>query len=215
MKKFAVYFLWFLSIFVSIIWSYENPEKIENLKDYFKKNQNPEIKVVGESSEKFTANAFDIYLTKIIDFKEKTAFLTYPINERKFNKDNLKIYTQKGYLIKNFEQKKLSLPSYFTLQRNGGVKTIISIKNHSIGLISAQENECYFASLVLLNNGKELTRTKCLPEEGKNHDFNGLGSSNIHLNEFIFFTLGTPEMHAGKNSKLAQKKDHYLVKYFV
>lgn len=207
MKKFAVYFLWFLSIVISIIWSYENPEKIESLKDFFKKNQSPEIEIVEETFEKFTANAFDISLTKIIDLNEKTAFLTYPINQGKFNKDNLKIYTQNGYLIENFEQKKLSLPSYFTLQRNGGIKTIISIENHSIGLISAQENECYFASLVLLNNGREILRTKCLPEEGKNNDFNGLGSSNIHLNEYIFFSLGTPEKHVSKNSLLAQKDD--------
>ena len=207
MKKFIILFLWFLSLVASVIWSYENPEKVERLKDYFKKKKNPEIKIVEESFEKFTANAFDVDLTKIIDLKEKTAFLIYPIDKREFNINNLKIYTQNGYLIENFEQKKLLLPSYFTLQRNGGVKTIISIENHSIALISAQKKECYFASLILLTNGKELLRTKCLPEEGKNNDFNGIGSSNIHLNEFIYFTLGTPEKHVSKNSTLAQKDD--------
>ena len=38
----------------------------------------------------------------------------------------------------------------------------------------------------------------------KNNDFNGLGSSNIHLNNKILFSLGTPEKHASKNSSLAQ-----------
>ena len=38
--------------------------------------------------------------------KEKTAFLIYPIDKREFNKNNLKIYTQNGYLIENFKQKK-------------------------------------------------------------------------------------------------------------
>ena len=207
MNKYTVFFLWFLSIIGSIIWSYENPEKVEILKDFFKKKQHPKIEIANDTSEKFTANAYDVNLIKIIDLKEKTAFLTYPINERIFNKDNLKIYTQNGYLLENFEQKRLSLPSYFTLQRNGGVKTIISIENHSIALISGYENECYFASLILLTNGKELLRTKCLPEEGKNNDFNGIGSSNIHLNEFIFFSLGTPEKHVSKNSILAQNDD--------
>ena len=207
MKKFIILFLWFLSLVASVIWSYENPEKVERLKDYFKKKKNPEIKIAEESFEKFTANAFDVDLTKIIDMKEKTAFLIYPIDKREFNINNLKIYTQNGYLIENFKQKKLFLPSNFTLQRNGGVKTIISIENHSIALISAQEKECYFASLILLTNGKELLRTKCLPEEGKNNDFNGIGSSNIHLNEFIYFSLGTPEKHVSKNSTLAQKDD--------
>ena len=65
-----------------------------------------------ETPEKFTANAFDVDLTKIIDLKEKTAFLIYPSDTREFKKNNLKIYTQNGYLIENFEQKKLFLPSY-------------------------------------------------------------------------------------------------------
>ena len=48
-------------------------------------------------------------------------------------------------------------------------------------------------------------KTECLPEEPKNNYFNGFGSSNIHLNEYIYFTLGTPEKHVSKNSLLAQK----------
>ena len=43
-----------------------------------------------------------------------------------------------------------------------------------------------FAALILLENGNELMRTKCLPEEPKNNDFNGLGSSNIHLDDFLY-----------------------------
>ena len=207
MNKLIITLFWFLSVIGSIIWSYENPEKIESLKDYFKKNQNPEINIAEETSEKFIANAFDVEVTKIIELEEKTAFLIYPDEERKFNKNKIKIYTQNGYLIEKFKQERLSLPGYFTLQRNGGIKTIISIENYTIALISAQESECYFASLVLLEMGKELFRTECLPEKGKNNDFNGIGSSNIHLNEFIFFSLGTPEKHVSKNSILAQNDD--------
>ena len=56
----------------------------------------------------------------------------------------------------------------------------------------------------MLKNGKELLRTKCLPEKPKNNDFNGLGSSNVHFEDKILFSLGTPEKHASKNSLLAQ-----------
>ena len=35
--------LWIVTIIVSIIWSYENPEKIEKLKSYFEKSIEPEI----------------------------------------------------------------------------------------------------------------------------------------------------------------------------
>ena len=58
-------------------------------------------------------------------------------------------------------------------------------------------------------DGKELLRTKCLHEKPKNNDFNGLGSSNIHLHDFIYLTLGTPEKHMSKNSLLAQNDDYF------
>ena len=73
-----------------------------------------------------------------------------------------------------------------------------------IALISSNEKECFFASLFLINDQKELFRSNCLPEVAKNNDFNGLGSSNVHFGNKILFSLGTPEKHASKNSMLAQ-----------
>ena len=207
MKKITLLIIWLLSIIISIVWSYENPEKIERLKFYFKKNQKPDVNNTTTNYKNFTANAFDLEIKKVISFDQKPAFIIYPIEDKIFKKEKLKIFTQNGYLIENLNSKKLILPSYFTLQRNGGVKTIISYQDYRIALISGRENECFFGSLVLTNNGQELARTKCLPEKGKNNDFNGLGSSNIHLNESIFFTLGTPEKHLSKNSLLAQDSE--------
>ena len=56
----------------------------------------------------------------------------------------------------------------------------------------------------MLENNQELFKSKCLPEVPKNNDFNGLGSSNVHFQNSILFSLGTPEKHASKNSLLAQ-----------
>ena len=212
MKKIIFAIFWLLSILISVIWSYENPEKIEILKNNFKKNKSPQIKNVDTKKLEFTANSFEVNLEKIIDFKEKTAFIIYPKNEIKFNKEKLKIFSQNGYFIENFKQKKLNLPEYFTLQRNGGVKTIISVEDKKIALISGKENSCFFAALINLFDGKELLRTKCLPEKPKNNDFNGLGSSNIHLDDFIYLSLGTPEKHMSKNSLLAQNDDYLFGK---
>jgi len=212
MKKIIFAIFWILSIFISVIWSYENPEKIEILKNTFKKNKSPQIKNVDTKKLEFTANSFEVNLEKIINFKEKTAFIIYPKEEIKFNKEKLKIFSQNGYIIENFKQKKLNLPKYFTLQRNGGVKTIISVEDKKIALISGKEKNCFFAALVNLFDGKELLRTKCLPEKPKNNDFNGLGSSNIHLDDFIYLTLGTPEKHMSKNSLLAQNDDYLFGK---
>ena len=207
MKRLTILILWVFSILVSIVWSFENPEKIEKIKDYFKKNRSPNLIKVDNNSVNYQGNAFDVNIKKIIELKEKTAFLIYPKKSMKFDEKKLKIFTQNGFVFENLNQKKLKLPKYFTLQRNGGIKTIISYENENVALISGEENGCYFAALISLNNTKELFKTECLPEKSKNHDFNGLGSSNIHLDRFIYFTLGTPEKHVSKNSTLAQNQN--------
>ena len=100
----------------------------------------------------------------------------------------MKIYTQDGHLLKNSESEKLNLPDTFTIERNGGVKTIFIYNDNKFALISSSKNKCFYASIVLLNNGKELFKTKCLPDE--DIDFNVLGSSNIHYNNNMRLNVG-------------------------
>ena len=212
MKKIFIVFFWLISILIAIVWTYENPEKIESYKDNIKKNEKPKIKSLESDQVFYTANSFELSSKKIIDLKEKVAFIIYPEEQNKFDKSKLKTYTQSGFVIENFKQKKLNLPKFFTLQRNGGIKTIISINENNFALISGKEKNCFFASIVFLKDSKELLRTKCLPEKPKNNDFNGLGSSNIHLDDFIYFTLGTPEKNISKNSQLAQNDNYFFGK---
>ena len=196
--------LWFLSILITVLWTFENPDKIEKIKNQFKKKQIAEVKVSESAAQKFSANSFTLEVKKVLELEDKTAFVIYNEFNDNFDKKKIEIYTQSGTLIKNLQSKKINLPKYFTLQRNGGVKTIISINEKKIALISSSEKDCFFASLFLINDQKELFRSNCLPEVAKNNDFNGLGSSNVHLEDKILFTLGTPEKHASKNSLLAQ-----------
>ena len=203
-KRILIFLLWFFSIVFTIIWTYENPEKIEKIKSSFKKEQALKVNISDENSIKIIANSFEINIKKVLDFKDKTAFVAYNNSTGNFDIKKLEIYTQSGNLIKNLKSKKLNLPGYFTLQRNGGIKTIISLDDEKIALISSNEKNCFFASLVLIKNQKELFRSNCLPEIAKNNDFNGLGSSNVHFEDKILFSLGTPEKHASKNSLLAQ-----------
>ena len=58
-----------------------------------------------------------------------------------------------------------------------------------------------------MENGKEIFKTKCLPGIKKNTDFNGLGSSNTHLNNKIYLSIGTPEQSSQKIAILAQDKN--------
>jgi len=205
MKKLFIFVLWFVTIIYTAIWTFENPEKIEKIKSQFKKNKKIETKNVTTESKKISANSFVINLTQVIENTNKTAFVIYPKNIKKFDPLNLTIFTQTGFEIKKNKPKKLNLPNYFTLQRNGGVKTIFYLEENAFALISSSEGKCFFASIVSLENGKEIFRSKCLPEESSNNDFNGLGSSNVHLEESILISLGTPEKHLSKNSLLAQK----------
>ena len=205
MKKYIFLFLWFVTIIYTAIWTFENPEKIEKIKGEFKKNKKVETKVVSSNSKNIWANSFTVKLSQILDINSKTAFVTYPSNIKKFDPLNLTIFTQTGMKIQRKESKKINLPNYFTLQRNGGVKTIFYLDKKTFALISGSKGKCFFASIIFLESGEEIFRSKCLPEKPSNNDFNGLGSSNVHFDESILITLGTPEKHLSKNSLLAQE----------
>ena len=204
-KKFIIIIIfWLLTLLSTAIWTFENPEKIEKVKSFFKKKQEVNLGSVEAGVQKFLANSFTVEAKEILRLNDKTAFVIYNELNDVFDEKKIEIYTQSGTLIKNLKSKKIKLPNHFTMQRNGGIKTIISFNKKKIALISSSEKNCFFASLYLIDDQKELFRTNCLPEKAKNNDFNGLGSSNVHLKDKILFSLGTPEKHASKNSLLAQ-----------
>ena len=150
LRNILIILLWLISILSTIVWTFENPEKVEKIKSFFKKEQLADVSVVDEESTIIQANSFNLEVKKILSIEGKTAFV---INqEDNFDIKNLEIFTQTGNLIKNLKPKKLDLPEYFTLQRNGGIKTIISFEGKRIALISSNEKDCFFASLILIEN---------------------------------------------------------------
>ena len=207
MKFFFIFFLWLVTIIYTAIWTFENPERIEKFKDAFKKNQKAEIKAISGESKNVVANAFTLKLTQVLENNSKTAFVTYPKNIQIFDPFNLTIFTYTGEKINKNKSEKINLPDHFTLIRNGGVKTIFYLDEKAFALISSNEKKCFFASIIFLERGEEIFRSKCLPEDPSNNDFNGLGSSTVHLNDSILLALGTPEKHISKNSLLAQENN--------
>ena len=139
---FSLIFIWLITIIVSIIWTFENPEKIEKIKSNFKKNKKIEVSKVDKNFKNVIANSFTVEYSQVLKLEDKTAFVIHPKNIKNFDISKLKIYTQRGFVINDLELKKLNLPEYFTLQRNGGVKTIISLNNEKIALISGNEKNC-------------------------------------------------------------------------
>ena len=202
MKKILLPILWLLSIIIVIVYVYENPERFDFIKYKLKKYIPSEVKIKESPNQIVKANSFSVEFTKTISLSHRTAFIVHDKNILNFNKNNLEIYTQNGYLIKNSKTNKLNLTEFFTTVKNGGVKTIFIHNDNKFALVSSQKEECFYASIILLNNAQEVFKTKCLPDQ--KIDYNGLGSSNIHHEDKIFLTIGAPEMASHEIAKLAQ-----------
>ena len=219
MKNFLLIFLWISSLIIAGLYTYENPEKIEVSKNYLRgtvlysylkkdKIKSNQVKVEEGSIQTVTANSFLVEFSKIISISGRTAFISYEDNNSNFDIESLKIYTQDGRLTKNFFTENLDIPNSFTLDNNGGVKTIFKHKKNEFALVSSLSGECYYASIILLNEGKEIFKTECLPSNVI--DFNGLGSSNIHYENKIFLSIGAPESVSSKIRLLAQDNTSIL-----
>ena len=139
MKKFLFILIWFFSLIIVSLYTYEHPESIERIKHYIILNKEPDVKLEKGDIQKVLANSFSVEFSKVISLSEKTAFIVHDEKILKFNKNDLKIYTQNGYLIKNLKSEKLNLPNVFTTQRNGGIKTIFIYNNNEFALISSSK----------------------------------------------------------------------------
>tara|TARA_B100000029_G_scaffold501269_1_gene574334 strand:+ start:821 stop:2068 length:1248 start_codon:yes stop_codon:yes gene_type:complete len=210
MKKFLAVLFWFFSLIIAIIYTYENPEKFDVIKNHFKKYTTSKIKVEKGPTQIVKSNSFYVKFSKIISLNAKTAFIVHEAKNSTFNENNLVIYTQNGYVIKNSKSEKLNLPDFFTIEKNGGIKTIFIHEENEFALISSLKEKCFYASIILLNNSKEVFKTKCLPDE--KIDYNGLGSSNIHYNNKIIMSIGAPEQISHKIAQLAQKDKSFFGK---
>ena len=203
-KNFLFFLIWVVSVTISILYTYEHPETIDYIKNKIKNVKNPEF-IEKEDYLISVGNSFILEFSKEISTEKKTSFVLYDEKKKDFKKDILEIYFQNGYLFKNGKLEKLNLPENFTEDRNGGLKSIFIYKKNKFGLISSLEGDCYYASLVYLSNAKEIFKTACL--DNKKIDFNGLGSSHIHLNDKILLSIGTPEQASPIIRKLAQDKE--------
>ena len=202
MKKILFILSWLISLIIISVYVSENPERIEIIKSYFVKDKTPTLKTQEGDIQRSPGNSFIVEFSKVISLSEKTAFILHDDNALDFDEASLKIYTQNGYVMSNLKTQKLNLPKAFTTAKNGGVKTIFIYNNNEFALISSLKENCFYASIVSLNDGKELFKTKCLPR--KYLDYNGLGSSHVHNNNKIFLSIGTPEQRSSEIRILAQ-----------
>ena len=216
-KTIALFFI----ILISILIGYENPELIESTKSIFKsdkKTLETDEEITEKVSEKnvvteVKANSFSLKLLKIKKLQDQSASLF--ILKDKNGEEKFKFFTQDGFLISENKKIKIDLPAFYydknidelypsSLQ--GGVKNVFFINDEYFALISSKKGDCIYASLISLENKKEILKSQCIPDSTK-IDFAGLGSAHLILEDNLLLSIGTPENSSQVISELAQNKD--------
>ncbi len=202
MKKIFIIVACLFAFVFGAIYGYENPEILDLIKIKFKKQSSSKIDKEKGPLQKVNANSFNVEFSKIISLTERTAFIVY---KEKDNESPFTIYTQDGFVLRDFKQKKLNLPNFLAVKKKGGLKTVFFHDNNAFALISSKKNNCYYASIVFLKEEKEIFETECLPSQQV--DYNGLGSSSVHYKDSILLSIGAPESIDHQIASLAQDKN--------
>ncbi len=216
--KYTKIFSYFFLILCGIFIGYENPEIIEkpkkSVKSFFNKDEsnylanNKDQLNIKKNDNDFFANSFDLEIKKIKSYDGKTAGLFF--NKKK----ELKVFSQNGEIIEKKIKRKINLPSDFTLESDGGVRSVIYYKENYFGLISRKKDNCYFSSLINIKNKKKIFDTKCLPER-ESVNFAGLGGAFQNLNESLLISIGTPTHESEKIDGLAQNDEYFYGKMLL
>jgi len=210
MKKFSIIIIWLISLVLTSIYIYENPERVDAVKEFLKIKKKFYVTTQEGDILRSDGNSFIVEFSKQLSFGDRTAFIIHSNESKNFDKDSLEIYFQNGYYFKNSNLKKINLPKKFTTVKNGGIKTIFEHRSMKFAFISALDNECFYASIVMIDNGEEIFKTKCLPS--KKIDFNGLGSAHLHHDGKILLSIGAPEQASSEIRALAQERDSFFGK---
>ena len=96
MKNFLFILIWLASLIIISVYTYENPEKMDIVKYYFKSHIPSKIKFEKGPSQRSLGNSFAVEFSKEISFSEKTAFIVHDENVLNFNESSLKTYFQNG-----------------------------------------------------------------------------------------------------------------------
>ena len=208
----------FLIIFVilgSIFAGYENPKLVENPKRYINyflkkigivesfiisKNKENNKALKEEKPLEFFANSFAVELKKVRSIKGKTASVIFEENS------DYRIFTQSGSDISKNKIEEMNLPIDFTLENEGGVKSVISINEKYFALISRKTFGCHHASLIKLDNKKIILDSKCI-QDVKNINFAGLGGGYVFKDNSLLLSVGTPTHISDNIDLLAQAKN--------
>ena len=66
MKKFLLFLIWFFSLAIVSLYTYEHPESFERVKHYIILNKEPEVKLEKSNIQKVLANSFSVEFSKVV-----------------------------------------------------------------------------------------------------------------------------------------------------
>ena len=123
-----------------------------------------------------------------------------------------KIFTRDGHLFSNKNIKRYKLPSTYDLHNGkGGLRGVFLFEGESYGLMASEKLGCQYASVINLDKSKTIFETDCLPDFSLIH-YDALGGANIHFEDKILLTIGTPTNSSNLIRNLAQNKKSYFGK---
>ena len=144
-------------------------------------------------------NSFSIIFTKIKSFPGRTASIF--LSENNSNDPEYEIFTQDGLIIKNNIVSEINFPSLF--YSSVGLRSILPIDGDYFALSGFSTYSCKYASLFRVKDGKNVIRSKCLPDI-KAVNYDGLGAAFVKTNDSVLLSIGTPTTSSETINKLAQ-----------
>ena len=128
------------------------------------------------------------------------------------NKIHIRYFTRNGHEINNGVVKKYLLPkTYDPHNSKGGIRGIFFFKNEPYAWMASKKINCHYASIVNLNQSKEIFNTDCLIDL-PNINYDGVGGASIHKDSEILLTTGTPANNSDRIRNLAQNNESYFGK---
>jgi len=157
------------------------------------------INVEKSSSTKVNGNSFSFTFSQKVAFPKNTRTASIIVD----SSNNYEIFTQDGKKFKKTYSSQISLPSNFSLEKHGGIKSVFVIEDIYFALITLKTPECHYLSLTRLNDLKELLKSECIPDVS-NIDFNGSGGAYLYNKDEILLSIGVPEIISESIRQLAQ-----------
>ena len=205
------FFLYPFILIIGMFLSYENPEIISNSKKIFKyffgKEQviiKPQKTIIIEK-DKIEANSFDLKYQKVMEFEDRSASM---LIDKKNNNDLINLFTSIGKIETAEKIEELPLPIDFYDHNNGGVRSVFKINETKFILVSNKIFDCYYASIVRVDDNQQIIKSECIPDADKDKiNFSGLGGGYIDNGDTILLAIGTPTHAYEPIDKLSQNKN--------